>query len=130
MVNVEQVLQAVQECNAEGRNKTLAEFIASLFKDQFIELYLGDSYEEVKTEQISTSYPAVFVGKVVAAYRECLVIDCPFVEGKGKSPKLGHLMFINERAIRGLTEVSGKGVFEDLLQRSKDSIDIKNMFEK
>jgi len=127
MVTEQNILDAVQECNKD-RVKTLAEFLVTVFKDKFIEIYLGDSYEEVKTEQISTSYPAVFVGKVVAAYRECLVINCAYIAGK--KMELGQLMFINERAIRGLNEVDGKGIFEDLFTRSKDSLDIKRSFEK
>lgn len=49
MVTEQQVLNAVQECNTD-RVKTLAEFIAMIFKDKFIEMYLGDSYEELSVD--------------------------------------------------------------------------------
>lgn len=122
------VLDLIQACNAEGRTKTLAEFLAELFKDKFIEIYLGDSYEEISLEQTSTSYPAVFCGKVVAAYRECLVINSVFIN-KSNKLELGHLMFINERAIRGLNEVSeNNGIIEDMFLRSKETSKIKRHF--
>lgn len=113
--------------NLKGSGKTLAEFVAELFKDKFIEIYVGDSYEEVSVDQVSTAYPAVFCGKVVTAYRECLVISSVFVNNSNKL-QLGNLMFISERAIRALNEVDGKGTLEDMLLRSKETLDIKNAF--
>jgi hypothetical protein len=127
MVTEQSVLDLVQECNKD-RVKTLAEFIATLFKDKFIELYLGDSYEEISTEQISTAYPAVFCGKVLTAYRECLIISSVFNDSTTGKLTLGNLMFINERAIRGLNEIDGRGVIEDMFLRSKESLDIKAHF--
>jgi hypothetical protein len=111
----------------QGSGKTFAEFLAVLFKDKYIEVYVGDAYEDVSTEQVSTTYPAVFVGKVVAAYRECLIIDCAFVS-KSHHLQMGNLMFVNERAIRALSEVDGKGIIEDMMLRSKESLDIHAAF--
>lgn len=104
----------------KGSGKTFAEFLADSLGDRVVEIYLGDSYEEVSTEQISTSYPAVFCGKIIAAYRECLIINCVHVD-KNKQIKLGHIMFINERAIRSLHEVDGSGVIEDMFLRSRET---------
>jgi hypothetical protein len=126
MVTEEFVLDTIEECN-KNRVKTLAEFIVSVFKDKFIEIYLGDSYEEVSTEQISTSYPAVFCGKVVAAYKECLILNSVFVDSTNQV-KLGNLMFISERAIRGLNEIDGNGIMEDMFLRSRESLEIKAAF--
>jgi hypothetical protein len=128
MVTEEFVLEQVQEANDGGRTKTFAEFIASVFEGKFIEIYLGDSYEEVSTEQISTSYPAVFCGKVVTAYRECLVLNSVYVDSATKKMKLGNLMFISERAIRGMNEIDGNGIIEDMFLRSSESLDIKDHF--
>jgi hypothetical protein len=127
MVTEQKVLDAVEECNKE-RVKTLAEFIAMIFKDKFIEMYLGDSYEELSVDQVSTSYPAVFCGKVVTAYRECLVVNSVYVDPGTKKMKLGNLMFISERAIRGLNEIDGNGIIEDMFLRSKESLEIKSVF--
>jgi len=113
----------------KGTGQSFAEFLAALFKDKFVEIYVGDSYEDVSTEQISTSYPAVFAGKVVAAYKECLVINCAHAT-KGHQLRLGNYLFISERAIRALTEVDEKGTIEDMMLRSKDTLDIKDAFSK
>lgn len=111
----------------QGSGKTFAEFIAELFNNRFIEVYVGDSYEEVSTEQVSTSYPAVFCGKVIGAYKECIILNAAHID-KSKKLKLGNILFINERAVRGLTEIDGEGIFEEMLLRSKESLDIKAAF--
>jgi hypothetical protein len=113
------VKDLVKEFNEHHRSKTFAEFIAVLFEGKFIEVYLGDSYEEVSTEQISTSYPAVFCGKVVAAFKECLVLNSVYADKVSKKMKMGNMVLINERAIRGLTEIDGSGIMEDMFLRSK-----------
>lgn len=127
MVTEKSVLDLVQECNKD-RTKTIAEFIATLFHGKFIEIYLGDTYEDISLEQTSTAYPAVFCGKVVTAYRECLVINSVYVNPSTKKLQLGNLMFISERAIRGLNEIDGNGIIEDMFLRSKESLDIKAAF--
>ncbi len=127
MVSEEQVLEVVKECNDKGRTKTLAEFIAEIFKDKLVEIYLSDSYEEVSTEQISQNYPAVFCGKVIAAYRECLVINCAYVNHSNRL-QLGNLMFLSERAIKAISEVDGRGTIEDMFLRSKETFVVKEVF--
>lgn len=127
MVTEKEILQRMQEANDGGRTKTFAEFIASLFHGRFVEIYLSDSYEEVSVEQISTNYPAVFCGKVVGAYKECLVINAAYVQGK--QVQLGNYMFLSERAIKAINEVDGRGTLEDMFLRSKETTDIKNTCE-
>ena len=129
MVTEDFVLGVVEDSNKD-RQKTFAEFIATVFKGRFIEIYLGDSYEEVSTEQISTAYPAVFCGKVVGAYRECLILNSVFVSSITKKMEMGNLMFSSERAIRGLNEIDGNGILDDMFLRSKESIDILETFVK
>ena len=125
-----QVNELIDKFNEDGRTKTFAEFIAVLFKDQLIEIYLGDEYESVSTEQISTTYPAVFCGKVISAYKECLVLSCIYTEGEHKSRvlKMGNLVFVNERAIRGLNQIDGKGNMEGMFLKSKDAVAILEAF--
>jgi len=127
MIPEDKIHELIGEFNKAGRTATFAEFLAKVFQDKFIEIYLGDSYEEVSTEQISVSYPAVFCGKVIAAYRECLIISSVYVT-KEKKMKLGNLMFVNERAIRALNEIDGNGIIEDMFLRSRESLEIKEEF--
>lgn len=122
----------------KGSGKTFAEFLATLFKGKLVEIYLGDSYEEVSTEQISVSYPAVICGKVIAAYKECLIVCCAYTDPIERGPqgyhkqniKFGNNLFISERAIRALNEIDGRGILEDMLLRSRESLQVKNLFEK
>jgi len=117
------------------REATVAEFLCTLFKGKFIEVYLGDVYEEVSTEQISTTYVAVFSGKVIGAYRECLIMEGAYVDrsplqgktGKQLSFKIGKQIFISERAIRGLCEVDGNGILDDIFLRSRETIEVKTL---
>lgn len=125
MPSLENIKGTIEKC--QGSGKTMAEFLAEVFKDQFIEVYVGDAYEDISTEQVSVSYPAVFCGKVVAAYRECLIMSCAYPASAHKL-QMGNLVFINERAIRALNEIDGKGTLEDMMLRSKESLDIKSLF--
>ena len=127
MVSETNVLDVIKSCNDGGRVKTFAEFIAEIFKDKFIEIYLSDSYEEISMEQISQNYPAVFCGKVISAYRECLVINSVFIN-KSQKIQLGNLMFLSERAIKAINEIDGNGIMEEMFLRSKESLVIKDMF--
>lgn len=127
MVTEKFVLDVIQDSNKD-RTKTFAEFIATVFKDKFVEIYLGDAYEDVSLEQTSTAYPAVFCGKVIAAYRECLIINSVYVNSRAKTIQMGNLMFISERAIRALNEIDGNGIIEDMFMRSKESLEIKKNF--
>jgi hypothetical protein len=117
MVSVDTIKNTIQSFNDDGRGKTFAEFIATIFDGKIVEIYLGDSYEEISIEQISVSYPAVFCGKVLGAYRECLILDGAS-HSKGQPPKLGNVVFINERAIRGLTAMDGSGTMDQMFLKS------------
>lgn len=125
MATEEFVLNVIDECNKE-RTKTFAEFIATIFKDKFVEIYLGDAYEDVSTEQVSTPYPAVFCGKIIGAYRECIVLNSAYFN-KSNELRLGNMVFISERAVRGMTEIDGNGTMEDMFLRSGESLQIKKI---
>lgn len=128
MVTESEIREVVQRYNEHNRHKTFAEFIAEMFTGRYVEIYLGDSYEEVSLEQTSTSYPAVFCGKVVAAFKECLIINSAYVDRPSKKMRLGNMILVNERAIRGLTEIDGNGIIEDTFLRSRESLSIKENF--
>lgn len=125
MVSENEVKSMVEQCKGSG--KTFAEFIAEVFKDKFVEIYVGDTYEDISTDQVSASYPAVFCGKVITAYKECLIVSSVFVNKAGHL-QLGNLMFISERAIRALNQIDGNGIIEEMMLRSKESLVIKRVF--
>lgn len=125
--NHKDVISLISSCKNSG--KTFAEFISDLFKGEFVEVYLGDSYEDVSTEQVTTSYPAIFCGKVVGAYKECLVLDTCYLDIKTKDAKMGNLVFINERGIRALNQVNNDGTLQDMFLRSTDAKKIAANFK-
>lgn len=115
----------------ETRTKSFAELIAELFKNKFVEIYLGDSFEEIKLEQNSVSYPAVFCGKVISAYKECLILNSFYTSDNKGTKQLGNIIFINERAIRSLKEIDGNGTINDLFIKSgSESLSIYKDFAK
>lgn len=120
----------LQSCVDVSREKdfSLAEFIAYSLKDQLIEVYVGDSYEQISTEQVSTNYPAVFIGKVVTAYKECLILNCCFV--KNKELKFGNPLFINERSIRAVNIATGEGMIIEMFSKSHETKTILDTFRK
>ncbi len=121
MIDINNIKSTVGEL--QGSGKTFAEFLSVLFKDKYLEIYLGDSYEEVSTEQVSTAFPAVICGKVISAYRECLIIEA-FTFSKSRGSRKGNIMFLSERSIRALNELGGDFVLQDMLLRSRESTEI------
>jgi len=121
MVDEQEVVDLMESWR--GKDNTLAEFIATIFKDKYVEIYVGDSYEDVKFEQTSQNYPAVFSGKIISAYKECLVLQAIYVS-KDRSVKNGSLMFLNERAIRCLCELNPEYSIQDMMLRSNETSSI------
>ena len=110
------------------RDRTMAEFVFEVLKDQLVEIYLGDSYEQINTDQISTYVPAVFCGRVLGAFKECLMIDCAYI--KGNSITFGNVIMINERGIRAINLVDREGTVGDLFLKSKSTIGLLEAFEQ
>lgn len=127
MIDRDQISSLSDEWRQHKRSATMAEFIYELFKDKYVEVYLGDSYEDVSFEQISSSYPAVFCGKLIGAFKECLVIECIHVT-KSKSVSQGNIMFISERAIRALSPIDQSNTIQDMILRSNEINPIYNAF--
>lgn len=123
VIGPEMIVNSIQDSRGIDVNitdKTYAEFIAEVFKDKFVEVYVGDAYEDINIEQITSSYPAVFCGKVISAFKECLIIQTVYINNN-KEPILGNLLFLNERAIRALTQVANTNkTLQEMMLRSSD----------
>lgn len=118
MINKNNIVGALSKF--QDRTKTFAEFIVEVYKDKLVEIYLGDSYENISTDQVSVSYPAVFCGKVIGAFKECLILDCSYHNLEKKSISFGHFLFINERSIRALSEANENSNMQGMFLRSSD----------
>lgn len=126
MISENDVKNAIEHLKSD--NKSFCEFIGEILKDRLVEVYMGDKYEEVSTEQIATPYPAVFCGKVIAGYKNCLVINCSYV--KNKKSETGNIVFLNEISIKAINEIDGNGILKDMLLNSQESVSIMKLFGK
>ena len=121
-------INAVEEVRNSGKELTLAELLAKVLKDKVVEVYIGDTYEDIKYDDSTQKYAAVLVGKVVTAYAECLVLNCAYIDQATKHMKLGNIVCLNERAIRTVTEVDQAGVLKDTFLSTRDSKVVKGLF--
>lgn len=120
MATEKDFINIIDEINASGKEHTFAEMLGKVMKNKIIEVYIGDSYEDIKYDDSTTKYPAVLVGRVIAAYAECLVLDCIYVDQSSKKMNFGNIVCLNERAIRTLTEVDEKGFLIDTFLSSRN----------
>lgn len=127
-------VSTIAELNANNQQITFAELINKIWNGKLVEVYIGDTYEDVKLEESSSKYASVLIGKVVAAYAECLVLNCAYVEGPSRQQeiKLGSIVCLNERAIRTITVVDKTGVLKDTFINSKGNAGklLKNLIEE
>jgi len=125
MASEQQFINAVNEFNAGEKKRTFAELMAKVWAGKIIEIYIGDTYEDIKFEDSTQKYPAVLIGKVITAYAECLILDCAYVEPGSKDIKFGNIVCLNERSVRTITEVDEKGILKDTFLNSRDSKIVK-----
>lgn len=130
MVKEIDFVKAIDEINANGKDITFAELIATVLKDKIVEIYVGDTYEDIKYDDSTQKYAAVIIGKVITAYAECLVLNCAYIDQTGQSRKiqLGNIVCLNERAIRTITEIDETGILKDTFLSTRDSKIVKGLF--
>ncbi len=118
----------IQEFKADGKKHTMAELVAKIWAGKVIEVYIGDTFEDIKYDDSTQKYVAILVGKVIDAYGECLVMNCVYIDQISKSAKLGNIVCLNERSIRTITEVDGSGILKDTFLSSRDGKIVKEVF--
>lgn len=128
MAREEEFITAIDEIHASGKDMTFAELIAKVYKGRVVEIYVGDTFEDVKYDDSTQKYAAVVVGKVVAAYAECIVLNCAYMDQTTKSMQFGNIVCLNERGIRTITEVDDNGILKDTFLSSRDAKIVKGLF--
>ena len=108
-----------------SRDLSFAELVYKLMKDKLVEVYIGDTYEDLKSQDSTTKVNAVICGIVKAAYGDCLLLDCAYVDQVNKKVIFGNIVCLNERSIRTLTEVDNSGSLKDTCISSKETLFIK-----
>jgi hypothetical protein len=94
-----------------------------------VEVYVGDTYEDIKYDDSSVKYVAILVGKVITAYAEMLVLDCAYIDQQTKKLQFGNIVCLNERGIRTITEVDESGILRDTFLNSRDGKIVKNLLD-
>ena len=108
-----------------SRDLSFAELVYKLMKDKLVEVYIGDTYEDLKSQDSTMKVNAVICGIVKGAYGDCLILDCAYVEQNSKKIIFGNIVCLNERSIRTLTEVDNNGSLKDTFISSKEALLIK-----
>lgn len=128
MTTEKDFLKAISEAKSSTTKVSFAELIAKVWTDKIIEVYVGDTYEDIKYEDSTAKYPAVVVGKIVGAYGECIVINCAYMDQRTKQVQIGNIICLNERSIRFITEVDDSGVLKDCFLSTRDNRIVKDLF--
>lgn len=123
-------VNAIAELNATNQDITFAELIAKVWGGRIVEIYIGDTYEDIKYEDSATKYAAVLVGRVITAYAECIVLNCAYVDPQTKKMQFGNIVCLNERGIRTISEVDGSGLLKDTFLSSRDARIVKDLVKR
>jgi hypothetical protein len=122
-----QIKNLIENCKSSKEN--FAEIIFEVYKNKIIEIYLGDEYEEVTTDQIKISYPSVICGKLVGAYGKCLFVNSFYPDKVTKKIKSGNVICLHDVHIKMITEYNNEGTIQDSFVKSKDNIILKKLVE-
>lgn len=127
MANEQQFIDAIKELHDNNKQITFAELIAQVWGGKIVEIYIGDTYEDIKFEDSTQKYAAVVIGKVITAYAECIVLNCAYTDQRTKKIQFGNIVCLNERGIRTITEVDESGILRDTFLNSRDGRIVKGL---
>jgi hypothetical protein len=128
MTTEKDFLKAISEAKASPVKVSLAELTAKIWEGKIVEIYVGDTYEDIKYEDSTAKYPAVVVGKIIGAYGECMFINCAYMDQRTKQMQIGNMICLNERSVRFITEVDESGVLKDCFLSTRDNRVVKDLF--
>jgi hypothetical protein len=128
MAHAQQFVSAIQELRDTNHPKiSFAELIARVWGGKVVEVYIGDTAEDLKQEDSTQKVVAVLIGKVITAYAEMLVLDCAYVDQRTRELRFGNIVCLNERSVRTITEVDETGILRDTFLNSKDGKIMKGL---
>ncbi len=127
MAKAQEFVDVIEAARKEDKKVTLAEIVGRTLKGRIVEIYVGDTYEDIKYEDSTTKVVAVVVGRVIDTYAECLILDCAYTDPSTGKLKFGNIVCLNERAIRFLTELDDTGMLRDVFLSTRDGKKIKDL---
>lgn len=102
--------------------KTYVEVIASILKGQLVEVYIGDTYEQIQKTDSTENVNGIIIGTIIGGLHDCLVLNCFYTSSTSKGSgeiKDGNLVFLNGWGIKGICPIDGHGTFNDVFTDPK-----------
>lgn len=91
------------------------ETILPLLQNKYVEVYIGDTYEELSFSDHSQMVNGVIYGKLLTVIGDFFVLDTFYVDKKDGEVKSGNIIFINSWHIAALSPVDDNGSMADAL---------------
>lgn len=127
MATAQEFVNVIEAARLEDKKVTLAEIVGRTLKGRVVEIYVGDTFEDIKYEDSTTKVVAVVIGRVIETYAECIVLDCAYADQITGKLKFGNVICLNERAIRFLTELDESGQIRDIFLSTRNGKLIKDL---
>lgn len=109
----------------EEKEHSYVEIVAKYLKDKMVEVYLGDTYEQIQLADYTTIVNSVIVGKIIDAENDCLILDSFFVNKENNQVESGNIQFINGYNIKTISPLDGDGTLNDIFINPKRARKIK-----
>ena len=127
MATEKEFLDALENARSHERRSSMAEIVGRTLKGRVVEIYVGDTFEDIKYDDCTSKSASVLVGRVIDAYAELIVLDCAYTDTTTKKLKFGNIICLNERSIRFLTEIDEKGMLRDTFINTRDGKQVKDL---
>jgi len=90
------------------------ETVVSELKDKIVQVYFGDTHEQIHYTDSTSTIPSVMIGKIIGGSDGCLILSCPYLDEE-QNVRFGNVQYINSFNIKSITEVDGRGTIKDAL---------------
>lgn len=116
------------ETYAKPQSNTYAESLGYLLSGQIVEIYLGETYEQIKMEQSDENNPAILVGKILEGHGNVLVVEAAAFRNR----RIDHYrkVYINDYSIKFIcvlepSNVGATNIFMDSREAGRIYNEIK-----
>lgn len=99
-------------------------------KGEFIEIFIGESAEQISLDQFSVPYISSIMGKLVDVIDRFLILDCLYVDKSTKELKTGNRIWLNTFQIRVFGKLDSIGSIKECFLHSKDAEHIRKLLHK
>jgi hypothetical protein len=95
------------------------------FKDKYVQIYIGDQYEEIQQFDFSQTINGTIYGKLLDISGEFLILDCFYYDNRNL--KSGNIIFVNSWHIKVISEIKKEGSISDVLLSVEDINVVKKL---